>query len=101
MKTFIEFRHLERFASQSPAKFLEVIETQLNEGGAHLAVEALRLSGICVDIYGTGKHNQLLKDSIELITTHAGDRSQYSCYKTSNPCFLTCRRDVFRSAKSV
>ena len=67
MKKYIEFHDLEQKASESPKEFLEIIQETLRTKGLKFAVESLKLSGVCVDIYGSQKYKALFNDAINLL----------------------------------
>lgn len=67
MKKYIEFHDLERKASESPEEFLEILQETLHTKGLRLAVETLRLTGICVDIYGSQRYKALLNEAVKFL----------------------------------
>ena len=67
MKEFIEFRDLERVSGSSGSDFLRIISRDLNEQNIEYVIERLKLSGICVDIYGTHKYQEILDSATAII----------------------------------
>jgi len=62
---FVEFRELEK-KSNKPDEFLDLFEEKIANLNYVDAIQLLRLSGITVDIYQTGKHRNLFKNCIPL-----------------------------------
>ena len=64
---FVEFRHLERLANKSPSKFLNFLKEALFQHGLEYCVRLLKLSGICVDIYGTGNNRKTYEKCLNVL----------------------------------
>lgn len=67
MDKFVEFRDLERLSAVSIEGFLEKFKTEVNELDPEYIIKRLRLSGICVDIYGSKKYKKTLDSAIEIL----------------------------------
>jgi hypothetical protein len=70
MKKFIEFRDLEKVLGSSGKYFLEKLGNDLSEDRKY-AIERLKLSGVCVDIYGSGKYKEILKSAVAMFIEKA------------------------------
>jgi hypothetical protein len=71
VKKFVEFRKLERSACKSETKFLDLLNERIKTGNLDEAIRALRASGICVDLYGSGKYKVLFQKSLDLLRQRA------------------------------
>ena len=100
MKEFIEFRHLETLAEKSAPKFLSVLEDQLRLGGIEPAIEKLRLSGICVDPYGTRKYSKLLKNRQNLISSYNKEEKESLSKLLRDARFFDLLFDSFRNLRA-
>lgn len=67
MAKFIEFRDFERLSAVSAEGFLERFKAEVNELDPEYMIKKLRLSGICVDIYGSNKYQKILASAIEIL----------------------------------
>jgi hypothetical protein len=99
MKEFIEFRPLERLSGQ-PAEFLAFLDAQIKEHGIEHATNLLRLSGICVDIYGTGKYTELLEDAKRLISSYDGEHNKFLTKLSQDVNLFEAVFDSFRELRS-
>jgi hypothetical protein len=102
---YIEFHDLEQQASESPEKLLEILRENLRTKGLKFAVETLKLSGICVDIYGDQRYKALLNDAVKVIQDHTLPKQQGPLRKLlrESECFEGLFRDFesYRAGSGV
>jgi hypothetical protein len=69
MKQFVEFRDLEKLSATSATSFLDEIKKELSPENREQIIEKFRLSGVCVDIYGSKKYKKTFNDAIAIINS--------------------------------
>jgi len=82
---FIEFRHLERLVHRSPKKFIDLFNDVLTKEGLEYSVKLLKLSGLCVDLYGSGINKDIYEECIVKL---------FKAYKEQSECLSRLEKDV-------
>ena len=90
---FVEFRELEK-SSNKPDEFMDLFEEKIANLNYVDAVKVLRLSGITVDIYQTGKHRNLFKNCIDVIEKKYGCEASIEILKLVKESL--CFNDLFK-----
>lgn len=76
MVDFVEFRDLENIANSDTKEFLRLLNSCIEKNGIDYSIRALISSGICVDIYGSGKYKRLYQESVEILKAFCGEDSE-------------------------
>lgn len=82
MIEYNEFHELERNSSR-PKKFLKHLEAYVQEHGLK-AIQLLRSSGICVDIFNTGKNKELFESCIAILNKSQNISDKYEVERLVN-----------------
>ncbi|OPX45062.1 hypothetical protein CLHUN_12940 [Ruminiclostridium hungatei] len=72
----INFYKLERLANSNPVKFLNLIKSLSEEADVSCCIKILKMSGICVDIYGTDRNRELYEQSLTILSDHFGKKCE-------------------------
>lgn len=86
MKDFIEFRDLEKLLKQSPPDYLSRIKSAVSNKDHEKIIELIKLSGVCIDIYGNQQNKKILDQVIEIV--QKGDPNK-------TPQIEILRNDIF------
>lgn len=73
---YIGFQRFEQ-ARKDTATFLALLDEKCQQG-IEPAVHALKASGVCVDLYQSGRYNKLFKKSVDLLVARFGEHSLIS-----------------------